>query len=92
MESCFRTGGCRELFNLQTTTKVLGGPVKRGALLALLKPLTICADLRSKPREPWPVIASELNSAPEAGGKSWPQLRYAGSIAPDLLPVVEEER
>jgi sulfonate transport system substrate-binding protein len=82
----------RELFNLQTSTKVLSDPVKRGALVELLRVLLAAsANLRDRPQTLWPVLATKLNYAEGTIAKSWPHLRYAGSIAPDLLDVMTEE-
>jgi sulfonate transport system substrate-binding protein len=87
-------GAYRELFNLQTSTRVLIVPAKRRALVEFLRSLiTASANLRDRPREFWPLLSSKLNYSETAIAKSWPQLRYAGSMAGDLLDVmVEEER
>ena len=84
----------RELFNLQTSTKVLSDPTKRRALVEFLKSLTTASEnLRSHPQQSWPLIAAKLNYTEAVIAKSWPNLRYAGSMADDLLDVmVEEER
>jgi NitT/TauT family transport system substrate-binding protein len=82
----------RELFNLQTSSKVLSDPAKRRALVALLKSLrTASENLRSRPQQSWPLLASKLNYTEAVITKSWPQLRYAGSMADDLLDVMVEE-
>lgn len=82
----------RELFNLQTTTKVLSSPEKRRALVELLRSLIAAsAGLRERPKEFWPVIESKENYSEAAISKSWPQIRYAGSMAGDLLDVMTEE-
>jgi NitT/TauT family transport system substrate-binding protein len=84
----------RELFGLQTTTKVLANPDKRRAMVEFLRSLiSASAGLRDRPREFWPVISSRENYSEEVISRSWPQLRYAGSVADDLLDVmVREER
>ena len=84
----------RELFNLQTSTKVLSDPEKRRALVEFLRSLIAAsAGLRERPKEFWPVISTKENYTEAVISKSWPQLRYAGSMANDLLDVmVEEER
>jgi NitT/TauT family transport system substrate-binding protein len=84
----------RELFNLQTSTRVLNDPAKRRALVEFLRSLIAgSASLRDRPRELWPLLSSKLNYTEAMIEKSWPQLRYAGSMADDLLDVmVEEER
>jgi NitT/TauT family transport system substrate-binding protein len=82
----------RELFNLQTSTKVLSDPAKRRALVEFLKAvITASARLRERPDELWPLLSSKLNYSETVIAKSWPQLRYAGSIADDLLDVMVQE-
>jgi hypothetical protein len=82
----------RELFNLQTSTKVLNDPTKRRALVEFLKALiTASASLRERPDQLWPLLSSKLNYSEAVIAKSWPQLRYAGSIADDLFDVMVEE-
>ena len=82
----------RELFNLQTTTKVLGDPAKRRALVEFLRSLiSASAGLRERPREFWPVVSSKENYTEAVISRSWPQLRYAGSMADDLLDVMTRE-
>jgi NitT/TauT family transport system substrate-binding protein len=82
----------RELFNLNTSAKVLAEPAKRRAIVELLRSLIASsAQLRQRPRQHWPLIASKLNYTPETVSKSWPDLRYAGGLAPDLLDVMVEE-
>jgi NitT/TauT family transport system substrate-binding protein len=82
----------RELFNLNTSAKVLADPAKRNAIVELLRSLiTSSAELRQRPREYWPLIAAKLNYTPETVSKSWPNLRYAGGLVPDLLDVMVEE-
>jgi NitT/TauT family transport system substrate-binding protein len=84
----------RELFNLQTSTRVLNDPVKRRALVEFLRALIAASSgLRERPKEFWPLLSSKLNYTQAVIEKSWPQLRYTGSMANDLLDVmVEEER
>ncbi len=82
----------RELFNLNTSTKVLADPVKRHALVELLRALVKSSEqLRRSPKEFWPYISTKLNFPPELIASSWPELRYAGSLVGDLLDVMEEE-
>jgi len=85
-------GVYRELFNLNTSAKVLADPAKRRAIVELLRSLiTSSREIRERPRQYWPLIASKLNYTPEIVSKSWPNLRYAGGLAPDLLDVMTEE-
>jgi NitT/TauT family transport system substrate-binding protein len=82
----------RELFNMNTSTKVLADPAKRKAIVALLRSIiTSSANLRSRPKEYWPLLSTKLNYSPELISKSWPELRYAGSMVKDMLDVMEEE-
>jgi sulfonate transport system substrate-binding protein len=82
----------RELFNLQTSTKVLNDTAKRRALVEFVRSLvTASAGLRDRPQEFWPLLSSKLNYTEAVIAKSWPQLRYAGSMAGDLLDVMMEE-
>ena len=37
------------------------------------------------------MISSKLNYSTDLIAKSWPNLRYAGGIVPDLLDVMEQE-
>jgi len=82
----------RELFNLNTSTKVLADPAKRRAIVELLRSLITSSErLRSRPREAWPYISTKINFTPELIAKSWPELRYAGGMVNDMLDVMEEE-
>ena len=82
----------RELFNLNTSTKVLADPAKRRALVELLRSLITASErLRARPKEFWPYISSKLTYSPELISKSWPDLRYAGGMVKDLLDVMMEE-
>jgi sulfonate transport system substrate-binding protein len=82
----------RELFNLNTSAKVLADPAKRRAIVELLRSLIASSEqIRQRPRQYWPLIASRLNYTPETISKSWPYLLYAGGLAPDLPDVMVEE-
>jgi NitT/TauT family transport system substrate-binding protein len=82
----------RELFNLNTSAKVLADPAKRRAIVELLRSLIASSEqIRKRPRQYWPLIASKLNYTPDTVSKSWPDLRYAGGLVPDLLDVMVEE-
>ena len=82
----------RELFNLNTSAKVLADPAKRRAVVELLRSLIQSSEqIRKQPRQYWPLIASKLNYTVETVSKSWPDLRFAGGMVPDLLDVMTEE-
>jgi NitT/TauT family transport system substrate-binding protein len=84
----------RELFNLNTSAKVLADPDKRHAIVQLLRSLITSSErLQRGPSELWPLISTKLNYSPDLIAKCWPNLRYAGGLAGDLLDVMEiEER
>jgi NitT/TauT family transport system substrate-binding protein len=85
-------GVYRELFNLQTTTKVLADPAKRAALVEFLRSLIAASErIRAQPQEVWPLVSSKINVGQPLIAKSWPNLQYAGSMVSDLLDVLEEE-
>jgi sulfonate transport system substrate-binding protein len=85
-------GVYRELFNLNTSAKVLADPLKRRAIVELLRSLVTASEkIRQRPRQYWPLIAAKLNYSTDTVSASWPHLRYAGGLAPDLLNVMVEE-
>lgn len=85
-------GVYRERFNLNTSAKVLANPLKRRAVVELLRSLvTASQKIRQKPRQYWPLIAAKEDYATDIVSASWPHLRYAGGLAPDLLNVMVEE-
>jgi sulfonate transport system substrate-binding protein len=82
----------RELFNLNTSAKVLADPAKRHAMVELLRSLIASSkQIRQSPSHYWPLIAAKLNYTPETVSGSWRYLRYKGGLAPDLLDVMVEE-
>jgi sulfonate transport system substrate-binding protein len=82
----------RELFNLNTSAKVLADPAKRQAMVELLRSLIASSkQIRQRPREYWPLIVAKLNYTSETVSQSWPYLRYEGGLAPDLLDVMVGE-
>jgi NitT/TauT family transport system substrate-binding protein len=71
---------------------VLADAAKRRAIVELVRSLIASSEqIRQRPREFWPLIAAKLNYTPETVAKSWPDLRYAGGLVPDLLDVMTEE-
>jgi NitT/TauT family transport system substrate-binding protein len=82
----------RELFNLNTSAKVIADPAKRRAVVEFLRSLiTATQRLQAKPQDFWPHISSKLTHPVDLLERSWPQLRFTNGIAPDLLDVLEEE-
>jgi NitT/TauT family transport system substrate-binding protein len=82
----------RELFNMNTSTKVLADPAKRRAIVELLRSTIVSSErMRSQAKAQLPLLAAKLNYTQELIAKCLPEIRYAGGIVPDLLDVMEEE-
>jgi len=82
----------RELFNLNTSTKVLADPAKRHALVELVRALMVTSQTwRENPESSLPLIASKLSLPPGLIRAALPEIRYAGGMAQDLLDVLVEE-
>jgi sulfonate transport system substrate-binding protein len=82
----------RELFNLNTSAKVLADPAKRRAVVELVRTLIKTSEDWSKnPQPSLALVSSKLNWSPELILKAKPEIRYAGGMVKDLLDVLEEE-
>jgi sulfonate transport system substrate-binding protein len=82
----------RELFNLNTSAKVLADPAKRQAVVELVRTLIATSKQWSKnPAPALPLISAKLNLPAELILKAKPEIRYAGGMVKDLLDVLEEE-
>ncbi|MEO5926141.1 MAG: ABC transporter substrate-binding protein [Bryobacteraceae bacterium] len=82
----------RELFNLNTTSKVLADPEKRRAVVQFVRSLMTAIDrMKATPQEFWSYISTKVNCPVDLLEKSWPELHYHQNIAPDLLKVMVEE-
>jgi NitT/TauT family transport system substrate-binding protein len=82
----------RELFNLNTTAKVIADPAKRRAVVEFLRSLMTAIDrYKAKPQDYWPYISTKVNCPVDLLEKSWPELHHNQNIAPDLLDVMVEE-
>jgi NitT/TauT family transport system substrate-binding protein len=82
----------REVFNLNTSAKVIADPAKRRAVVEFLRATLTATDrIKAKPQEFWPLVASKQNHTVELLEKSWPELRFPKRIVPDMLDVLEEE-
>ncbi|MEP7352563.1 MAG: ABC transporter substrate-binding protein, partial [Acidobacteriota bacterium] len=82
----------RELFNLNTSTKVLADPAKRRAVVELVRTLIETSKKwRENPEPSMPLIASKLTLPAELIRPALPEIRYAGGLAKDLLDVLVEE-
>lgn len=84
----------RELFNLNTTTEVLGDPARRKALVAAVARIVIASEqVTSRPPSVWPLLSSKINVPEPTISAVWRHFRFAGGLPGDLLDVlVEEER
>jgi NitT/TauT family transport system substrate-binding protein len=82
----------RELFNLNTSAKVLADPEKRKAVVELVRTLIQTSkDWTKTPGPSLALISSKLNMPGELILKAKPEIRYAGGMVKDLLDVLEEE-
>lgn len=82
----------RELFNLNTSTKVLADPAKRRSVVQLVRTLMETSKAwRENPGPSLPLIASKLSLTPELIRAALPEIRYAGGMVDDLLDVLVEE-
>jgi len=82
----------RELFNLNTSAKVLADPAKRRAVVELVRTLMATSKAwRENPEPSLPLIASKLSLPAELIRPALPEIRYAGGIVKDLLDVLVEE-
>lgn len=72
-------GVYRELFNLNTSAKVLADPAKRRAIVELLRSLIASSrEIRERPRQQWPLIASKMNYSVETVSKELAQFALCG--------------
>ena len=82
----------RELFNLNTTAKVLADPAKRRAVVEFMRSLLTAIDrYKAKPQDYWPLVSSKVSCPVDLLEKSWPELHHNQNIAKDLLDVMVEE-
>jgi len=82
----------RELFNLNTSAKVLADPAKRRAVVELVRTLIATSKAwRENPEPSLPLIASKLSLPAELIRPALPEIRYAGGMVNDLLDVLVEE-
>ncbi len=84
----------RELFDLNTTTEVLGDAAKRRALVAAVARIVEASErVTSRPPGVWPLLSSKIDVSEPVISAVWRHFRFAGGLPRDLLDVmVEEER
>ncbi len=85
--------GYRERFNLNTTTAVLADPVRRAAVVELIRALIRTSRrVREHAKEAQPVIAARLGLPVEIVATTWGLFRFPASLPDDLLDsMVEQE-
>lgn len=82
----FQDRRCSELFNLNTSAKVLADSAKRRAIVELLRSLIAASEqIRQQPQQYWPLIAAKPSYTPQTVSRSWPNLRYAAVWFPIFL-------
>lgn len=82
----------REVFNLNTTTKVTSNPAMRRATVEFLRAILTATDqIKANPRNVWTLVSERMNFPVPLLENSWPQLQFPKTIVPDMLDVLEEE-
>jgi sulfonate transport system substrate-binding protein len=83
----------RERFNLNTTAAAAADPLKRAALVDLLRALIRTSrEVRDRPERAQPLIAGKLNVPAQLVSTTWDLFRFPASLPDDLLDsMVEQE-
>jgi ABC-type nitrate/sulfonate/bicarbonate transport system substrate-binding protein len=82
----------RELFNLNTTTDVLSDPMKRRALVDVVRGMLAASErVRTRPAEGWPLLSSKIKMPEPTISTVWRHFRFAGGLPADILNVLTEE-
>jgi NitT/TauT family transport system substrate-binding protein len=83
----------RERFNLNTTGKVASDPIRRAALVDILRSVIRSSrDIQDRPELAQPLIAGKLNLPMQIVSSTWNLFRFPASIPDDLLEsMVEQE-
>jgi NitT/TauT family transport system substrate-binding protein len=82
----------RELFNLHTTAEKLSDQTTRRGIVELVKALVIASDqIRKHPETVWPIVSKSTGFDEQLISQVWVNEGFAGTLAPDLLDVLEEE-
>jgi sulfonate transport system substrate-binding protein len=83
----------RERFNLNTTAAVVADPLRRAALVDLLRSLIRTSqEVRDHPERAQPLIAAKLGLPVQIVSTTWDLFRFPASIPDDLLDsMVEQE-
>jgi sulfonate transport system substrate-binding protein len=83
----------RERFNLNTTAAIIADPLRRAALVDLLRSLIRTSqEVRDHPERAQPLIAGKLNLPTQIVSTTWDLFRFPAAIPDDLLDsMVEQE-
>ena len=81
-----------EKFNLCTTQANLDDPELRPRIVAFVRALIASAQqLKQEPEAGWRLVARAAETDIETVRGTWPYLSYPGTLAPDLLDVLERQ-
>jgi sulfonate transport system substrate-binding protein len=82
----------RERFNLNTTTAVAADPIRRAAIVDLLRSIYRSSrEVRDHPERTRPLIAAKLNLAEQLVSTTWTLFDFPASIPDDLLEAMVEQ-
>jgi NitT/TauT family transport system substrate-binding protein len=81
-----------ERFNLNTTSEIAADPVKRAALVELLRGIIRTSkEVRDHPDKVQPVIAGKLDLPLPLVSETWSLFRFPAAIPDDLLATMVEQ-
>lgn len=82
----------REIVNLHATEATLANPQMRRGVVEFVRALIAATKrYRDAPEEVWPLVADATGYQPALIEKVWRNEQFAGTLAPDLLDVLERE-
>lgn len=82
----------REMVNVNTTAENLADPEKRAAIVAFVRALIVAADqVTRQPETVWPIMEEVMGFDQQVIADAWHIQEYKGTLAADLLDVLEEE-
>jgi sulfonate transport system substrate-binding protein len=82
----------RERFNLNTTTAVAADPIRRAAIVDLLRSIIRSSrEVRDHPERTQPLIAAKLNLTQQFVSTAWSLFDFPASISDDLLETMVEQ-
>lgn len=88
----FDAGGYRERFDLNTTATVLGDPMRRAAVVDLVRAVTTAArSIGDRPGDAQAVIAARLALPLDVVAAVWDRFRFPASLPDDLADAMAEQ-